>query len=330
MASTSAVGIDPREALRTRLSGARMSPRTLWLIAGGAVALGAVLSFLVLNLGPAGAIVLSGPLVIAATWVGSRYLEDRRRATERLMTMLVTFAFLLALVPLVSVMWQVIVHGLARFDVALAAIENAPRDPNDLWFAPLLMVELIEAATRCGKKDRAAVALRMLSETTQASGTPWARGIEARSRALLADGAAADILYREAIEHLRPTRLRVDLARTHLLHGGLLSREGRRVDARKALRTAHELFSQFGMEAFAERARVELADTGKRARKQTVDTLGLTPQEAQIARLVAGGDTNREIAAQLFISPSTVDYHLRKVFRKLGVKSRMQLVRRLP
>jgi len=117
VARTSAIGLDPRAVLLMRLSGARMSPRTLWLIAGGAVALGAVLSFAVLNLGPAGAIILSGPLVISATWGASRAIEDRRRATDRLMTMLVTFAFLLALIPLVSVMWQVIVHGLARFDL---------------------------------------------------------------------------------------------------------------------------------------------------------------------------------------------------------------------
>jgi len=127
-----------------------------------------------------------------------------------------------------------------------------------------------------------------------------------------------------------PTRLRVDVARTYLLYGEWLRRERRRTDARTELRMAHELFSEFGMEAFAERARVELEATGVRARKRTVDTLGeLTPQEAQISRLAAQGRTNREIAAQLFISPSTVEYHLRKVFRKLGVKSRTQLARRM-
>jgi DNA-binding CsgD family transcriptional regulator len=191
------------------------------------------------------------------------------------------------------------------------------------------MVELIEAATRSGQNDRAANALEVLTETTRASGTPWAQGLEARSRALLAEGEAADTLYGEAIQHLRPTRLRVDLARTHLLYGEWLRRERRRIDARAELRTAHELFSEFGMEAFAERARVELEATGERARKRTVDTLDdLTPQEAQISRLAAQGHTNREIAAQLFISPSTVEYHLRKVFRKLGVKSRTQLANR--
>jgi len=221
-------------------------------------------------------------------------------------------------------------NGLARYDVALAAAEQAAEDPHELWFSPWTMVELIEAATRSGQNDRAASALEVLSETTRASPTPWAQGIEARSRALLAEGEGAETLYRKATQHLRPTRLRVDLARTHLLYGEWLRRERRRIDARTELRMAHELFSEFGMEAFAERARVELEATGERARKRTVDTLGeLTPQEAQISRLVAQGHTNREIAAQLFISPSTVEYHLRKVFRKLGVKSRTQLARRM-
>jgi DNA-binding CsgD family transcriptional regulator len=221
-------------------------------------------------------------------------------------------------------------NGLARYDIALAAAEQAAEDPHELWFSPWTMVELIEAATRSGREARAASALELLSETTRASGTPWARGIEARSRALLAEGEAAETLYREAIQHLRPTRLRVDLARTHLLYGEWLRRERRRVDARTELRMAHELLCEFGMEAFAERARVELEATGERARKRTVDTLGeLTPQEAQISRLVAQGHTNREIAGQLFISPSTVEYHLRKVFRKLNVKSRTQLANRL-
>ena len=221
-------------------------------------------------------------------------------------------------------------NGLARYDVALAAAERAAEDAHELWFSPWTMVELVEAATRSGQDEPAATALDVLRETTQASGTPWARGVEARARALLAEGEAADTLYGEAIDHLAPTRLRVDLARTHLLYGEWLRRQRRRTDARTELRMAYELFSEFGMEAFAERARVELEATGERARRRTVDTLGdLTPQEAQISRLVAQGHTNREIAGQLFISPSTVEYHLRKVFRKLGVKSRTQLAHRL-
>jgi DNA-binding CsgD family transcriptional regulator len=143
------------------------------------------------------------------------------------------------------------------------------------------------------------------------------------------DGRADD-LYAESIERLARTRVAVDLARAHLLYGEWLRRQSRRVDARKELRIAYEMFTDFGMEAFAERARVELEATGEHARRRTVETrTDLTPQEAQISRLVAQGRTNKEIAAQLFISPSTVEYHLRKVFRKLGVKSRTQLASRL-
>jgi DNA-binding CsgD family transcriptional regulator len=146
----------------------------------------------------------------------------------------------------------------------------------------------------------------------------------------MSQGEIAEGLYREAIDRLGRTRVRSELARAHLLYGEWLRREHRRRDAREQLRTAHELFAEFGMEAFAERARVELEATGERARKRTVETRDdLTPQEAQISRLAADGATNQEIAAQLFISPSTVDYHLRKAFRKLGVKSRTQLARHL-
>ena len=217
-------------------------------------------------------------------------------------------------------------NGLGHYDAALAAAEQAAEDPHELWFSTWAMVELVEAAVRCDDRERAATALDVLREVTQASSTPWARGIDARARALLADGATAESLYQEAIRLLQPTRLHVDLARTHLLYGEWLRRERRRLDARSELRTAHEFFAGFGMEAFAERARVELQATGEHARKRTVDTLReLTPQEAQISRLVAKGQSNREIAAQLFISASTVEYHLRKVFRKLDVRTRTQL-----
>jgi DNA-binding CsgD family transcriptional regulator len=224
----------------------------------------------------------------------------------------------------------VLYNGLARYEDAFAAAEQATADPRELWFSTFAAVELIEAASRSGRSERAAEALELLSESTRASGTPWALGIEARSRAVLESGAAADALYRDAIDRLEPTRLRVDLARAHLLYGEWLRRERRRIDARGELRAAHELFCDFGMDAFAERARVELEATGEHARRRTPDTLDqLTPQEAQVARLAATGHTNREIAAQLFISPSTVEYHLRKAFRKLDVKSRTQLAHRV-
>jgi DNA-binding CsgD family transcriptional regulator len=220
----------------------------------------------------------------------------------------------------------VLYNGLARYDDALAAARQAAEYPEDLAFFTWGLVELIEAAARSGEADLAADGVRRLSEMTRASGTDWALGVEARSRALLSEGEAAGALYREAIEALERTRVRVELARAHLLYGEWLRRERRRLDAREQLRTAHTLFTEFGMEAFAERARVELEATGEHARKRIVETRDdLTAQEAQISRLAADGATNPEIAAQLFISPSTVDYHLRKAFRKLGVKSRHQL-----
>jgi len=223
----------------------------------------------------------------------------------------------------------VLYNGLGRYDDALAAVlpaERFYREGPAIW----TLTELIEAAVRSGQVGRARDAFERVRETTSAAGTDWALGIEARSRALLTDGAAAEDLYREAIDRLRRTSIRVQLARTHLLYGEWLRRERRRLDAREQLRTAHELFREFGVEAFAERARIELQATGERARKRTVDTLDrLTPQEAQIARLAAQGETNREIAARLFISASTVEYHLRKAFRKLDVKSRTQLAYRL-
>src|SRR6185437_8609844 len=155
-------------------------------------------------------------------------------------------------------------------------------------------------------------------DMARACGTDWALGLAARSAALLAEGPGAEELYVEAIERLGRSSMRVDLARGRLLYGEWLRRERRRVDARKELRAAYDLFCDFGMQAFADRARVELEATGERARKRSIDTLDqLTPQESQVARLAAEGNTNREIAAQLFISPSTVEYHLRKAFRKL-------------
>jgi DNA-binding CsgD family transcriptional regulator len=220
----------------------------------------------------------------------------------------------------------VLYNGLGRYEEACSAALRVAARPHDLNPSMWVMAEVIEAAVRAGRPEESTDTHRRLIAVTRASGTDWALGVASRSEALLAEGPRAEDLYVEAIHRLGRTRIAVDLARAHLLYGEWLRRERRRVDARMQLRTAHDLFSDFGMEAFAERARVELEATGEHARKRTVDTFDqLTPQEAQISSLVAKGHTNREIAAQLFISASTVEYHLRKVFRKLGVKSRTQL-----
>ena len=218
----------------------------------------------------------------------------------------------------------VLYNGLGRYDAALASVGRAERyeEGPAIWALP----ELIEAAARSEKRDLAKHALERLTETTRASGTDRALGIEARSRALLSSGDVADILYREAIERTGRTRVRVDLARAHLLYGEWLRHERRRVDAREQLRTAFEMFTSMGTEAFAGRAERELLATGERARKRKVETREeLTAQEAQVARLARDGLSNPEIGERLFISPHTVAYHLRKVFSKLDISSRRQL-----
>ena len=222
-------------------------------------------------------------------------------------------------------------NGLGRYEDALGAAERASAHPEDLWFHNFGLVELIEAAVRNGNAEHAADALERLSEITRAGGTDWALGVEARSRALLNEGEAAERLYGEAIARLSRTRVRAELGRAHLLFGEWLRRERRRLDARDQLRTAHEMFIGMGVEAFAERAERELLATGERARKRTVEPReDLTAQEAQIARLAGEGFSNPEIGTRLFISPKTVEYHLRKVFSKLGITSRTQLDRALP
>jgi DNA-binding CsgD family transcriptional regulator len=220
-------------------------------------------------------------------------------------------------------------NGLGRHDEALdAAWQALQRDP--IGYGSLLIPELAEAASRTNDRRLLAHALEWLSERTRAISAPWASGIEAHVRALLSKDESADGLYREPIEQLTRTRVRLELARTHLLYGEWLRRERRRLDARAHLRTALDAFTTMGTEAFAPRAERELLATGEHARKRTVDSLDqLTPQEAQIAHLAAQGNANREIAAQLFISSSTVESHLRKAFRKLDVKSRTQLARRI-
>jgi DNA-binding CsgD family transcriptional regulator len=197
--------------------------------------------------------------------------------------------------------------------------------------ATLTLTELIEATVRSGQSQLAGGALQLLREVTQSGGTDWALGIEARCRALLAEGDEADRLYREAIERLRRTRVRVQLARTHLLYGEWLRRDRRRLDAREQLRIAFEMFNASGIEALAARARRELLATGEHARKRSVETRDeLTPQETQVAQLARDGLSNAEIGARLFISRHTVAYHMRKVFSKLDIASRNQLDRVLP
>jgi DNA-binding CsgD family transcriptional regulator len=188
------------------------------------------------------------------------------------------------------------------------------------------LVELIEAAARAGSPERATGAMQQLAESTSVSGTDWALGVEARSRALLSEGQTADRLHRKAIKRLGRLRMRAELARAHLLYGEWLRRENRRIDAREQLRAAYQMLTAMGMEGFAERARRELLATGETVRKRTVETLtDLTPQEAQIAKLARDGHTNQEIAAQLYISPRTVERHLGNVFTKLGITSRKGL-----
>jgi DNA-binding CsgD family transcriptional regulator len=221
-------------------------------------------------------------------------------------------------------------NGLARYQDALAAAEATLEDTDDVSFGPLATVEVVEAASRTGRADAALPALERLEAATAASNTPWGTAVAARSRALVSEGEAAEAAYRDAIDRLAPTALRFDLARTHLVYGEWLRRARRNVDAREQLRMAHGMFSEFGTEAFAERARIELRATGEHVRSRSVETSNeLTPQEAQISQLVAEGASNIEIASQLFITPRTVEYHLHKVFRKLGVKSRTQLARRI-
>ncbi len=225
----------------------------------------------------------------------------------------------------------VLYNGLGRYEQALAAAqqasEDSPAHPSATWG----LVELIEAATRSGEYGRADGALQRLSQATRASGTDWALGIQARSQALVSDGQEAETLYREAIGRLGSTRLRVDLGRAYLLYGEWLRRHQRRRDARDQLGQAHGILDSAGAAAFAERARIELRASGGHARRRTAEVREpLTAQEALIAHLADAGASNPQIAGQLFISPATVAYHLRKVYAKLGISSRGDLAGLLP
>jgi DNA-binding CsgD family transcriptional regulator len=225
----------------------------------------------------------------------------------------------------------VLYNGLGRYQEALDAAQRGAARSHELAFANWSLVELVEAAVRTDQPDLARSALQRLIQTTRPCATNWARGVEARSRALVSDAGVAEALYREAIDRLGRTRVRVELARAHLLYGEWLRREGRRVEAREHLRIAHEMFTAMGMEAFAGRAERELLATGERVRTRIVETRDdLTPQETQIARLARDGLSNPEIGERLFISARTVEWHLRKVFSKLDITSRKHLRVALP
>jgi DNA-binding CsgD family transcriptional regulator len=216
-------------------------------------------------------------------------------------------------------------NGLAKYEDAVKVALSALKHPDELQ-NPMRIHELVEAAVRSGRRQLAAETLEELCAMTRVSGTEWALGIEARSRALLSESGTAEGLYRDAIRHLERSHARVELARAHLLYGEWLRRSGRRVDARTQLRAAYDEFMAMGVEAFAERARSELAATGEKIRKLTIETRDdLTPQERQIAQLAGERLSNPEIAARLYLSPRTVEWHLRKVYTKLGIRSRREL-----
>jgi DNA-binding CsgD family transcriptional regulator len=220
--------------------------------------------------------------------------------------------------------------GLGHYHEAFSSALSIYQD-DPLYLGTLGLPDLVEAGVRSGNRSAAEAALGRLSERATANRTDLGQGWLARSSALLADDAEAEGLYQQAIEHLQRSGARPDLGRAHLLYGEWLRRQRRRRHAREELRAAHDLFESIGADNFAQRARIELRATGETARKRSVETQNdLTPRETQIASLAVEGASNAEIAAQLFLSSSTVEYHLRKVFRKLGLSSRIQLVRALP
>jgi DNA-binding CsgD family transcriptional regulator len=219
----------------------------------------------------------------------------------------------------------VLSNGLGRYDDALRAAVAAS-EYREVVAENWGLSELIEPATRTGRIDLASEAQRRLASKAQASGTNWALGIDARSRALLSEDEEAERYFLEAIDRLGSTRVRAELGRTQLLYGEWLRRMNRRVHARAQLRTAYDDFTAMGMEAFAERARHELLATGEKVRQRTIETRDdLTPQERQIAELARDGLSNAEIGARLFLSRRTIEWHLRHVFAKLGIPSRREL-----
>jgi DNA-binding CsgD family transcriptional regulator len=219
-------------------------------------------------------------------------------------------------------------NGMGRYKDALPAAQDAAADPLELGPQKWALAEIVEAGVRSGNTRAASAAHEELSAMARASGTEWAQGTEAAMHALLCQGDNAEQLYQESIARLASTTMHVGLGRARLLYGEWLRREGRRVDARAQLRPAHEALTAMGVDAFAERARHELLATGETVRKRTVETAkDLTAQEAHIARLAVRGLTNPEIGAELYISPRTVEWHLRKIFAKVGVSTRRELRR---
>jgi DNA-binding CsgD family transcriptional regulator len=216
-------------------------------------------------------------------------------------------------------------NGLGDYQAALDATTEAGKY-DELGLNAFASPERVEAAARLGRPDLAAEAVERLSARARICETDWAAGMELRARALLSDGPETDALYREAIDRLSRTRLKAYVARTQLVYGEWLRRERRRADAREQLRDAHESLSRMGAKAFARRAARELQATGEHPRQRSSDALDtLTVQELNIARRAASGETSKEIAASLFLSPRTIDAHLRSIFRKTGVTSRRQL-----
>jgi DNA-binding CsgD family transcriptional regulator len=267
------------------------------------------------------------PAMVVAAWRGQEpqaselIAATAREAAARGMGRVVNYA---------SHASSVLYNGLGRHDAARDAARQAfERDP--VGYGPLVVPELAEAAARTGDVALVTAALEWLSERTRVTPNEWALGIEARIRALLGEGDAAERCYQESIERLGRTQIRSQLARGHLLYGEWLRRERRRGEAREQLRTAYEMLESMGIGAFAERARRELQATGETARRRVAETaVDLTAQEAQVARLAREGLSNPQIGARLFISTRTVQYHLGKVFAKLGITSRAQLDQALP
>jgi DNA-binding CsgD family transcriptional regulator len=225
----------------------------------------------------------------------------------------------------------VLYSGLSQYEKTLVAAQRAAEHPAELAFSAWSLLPLVEAAVRTGRREQAEEAANRLIAITHACGTEWALGVEACGRALVSDGADADRLYRDALRHLSRTRVPLEIARVRLLYGEWLRRHQRRLDAQEQLQAAYEAFTQMGAEGFAARSRRELNESGGRLQDRTIQSVNdLTAQEAQIARLAVVGRTNSEIAAELFLSPRTVEWHLGKVFTKLGITSRRQLRTALP